>query len=348
MAQNIVSEELQRVLVELEHEKDAKLFGNKLKHRFMPIIYEHSVLRSEFEYRVHFYEQLPSTPEFKSLLVKIHRAFKIFYQGVDPLKLPEGGELEKQYGISMRKFHSLLAETWKWPPFGMLDAHIGIGVMNENTPPWGETIWKYMLFQPFVFEAHKHKAFKDNTECVQLFDQILDDIAQLREMVEGPLYQLHLAAFDGISTWADRPDWIRQESQIPSLLRDARVVCEELIFHMNKVEAERKKKGSRKKLIRSVKNGIVTTVKGDDYSFKKGKSSSALLCEKVYAYCQQVGDTMSIEKVFPEVWNQRFSSDLVANRKKVYFACKSVNDWAKRKGLPPLLKYEKTQIMRCA
>lgn len=348
MKESIIEERLRRALVELEQAKDAHHFGSLLQHNIMAIINEYLILKEEYERRVHFYKNLPSASEFRTLLNEIHAAQKAFYKAIDPQKFSEKEDedsFKRNTPYSAKEYHEMLASPWEWPAFGSADGHIGIGFVSEYRAPWQETLKKYDLMHPLVLEAEQHGALTESESLEQLFNKMMDDIKHLREMVEGPLYRLKLASFNHVDFYGARPGLIRNNTD--SLLRDTKIVCEELLLHFRSYENEQTQR-KRKKVIRSILKGIVTTTSGKEFPFKKKNSNSALLCEKVYAYCQHVGDKVSIEKVFPDIWKQSYSSDPLGNRKKVYFASRSANKWSSGKRLPPLLDCDKTHLMRLA
>lgn len=352
MVNSVTYEKFKQIGEEIAQVKDVHEFGRRLKYEFMDFIDNNPLLSKEWKRRSEFYENLRNSLEFKSLLDSIHKGFKHIQRTIEPKKLPENlrlmnqemKTLESVESFSLREIHTMLSKRSEWPKFDDLNETTGVYV-SKSSPPWDSCLRQYELFEPFFFKAERLKAVRGGDETVQVALQVLSDIKALRDLITTPLVRWHLHSFYDLRFYGRTPEFIQS---VDSVSKSVSRVCSELLFHLKETEEQRKNSGKKPTLVKSVIRGIVSTTTGKEIPFKKKTAKTSILCEKVYSDCRLVGDKVRIEFVFKDVWKDDYKSDSLGNWKTVDSACRNVNKWAKKHGLPDMLQCTTEWVERLA
>ena len=84
MSNSVTYDKLKQIGEEIAQIKDEREFGRRLKYELLDFIERHPALHDEWKRRSEFYEKLPSTLAFQSLLDSIHKGFSELKKRIDP------------------------------------------------------------------------------------------------------------------------------------------------------------------------------------------------------------------------------------------------------------------------
>jgi hypothetical protein len=273
------------IFAQIQTAKTANEMCQVLQYRLLPLIQGERMLAQEWERRVCYYRILSKETSYINLIDDIHDLLKKISKKIDPTKLSNKMEdrwnnnfrykdkvtQEKPDWLSAREMHSLMTSRKDW--FSLNEGEAGLapfqtsiiphqGIDDSFTAPWKYGLKQYKIWGSFLrYAVDKCNALNiDDPEVKQWILALFTKTQELETILERPSAEQCLPDFEWINWYA--VEGYTSDSSLPQIKERAVRIQKELEYFFLQHQEEKKEGKKEKRIVRSVKNGIITTVKG--------------------------------------------------------------------------------------
>lgn len=332
-----------------------------LPYKLLPLIESNEQLKEAYESRLHYYERLKKSPEYRSLYERMMAAMENVYWEIDrsslPIQkrtqyfLPKGQEIvgkydevtketwkERQEYVDAPAFYDALIKKDRWYDLGK-----GAGDRFEKDSrlcPWRATLDQFRALGEFLKEAKHAGAMKESG--VSFMEELKSLAAKLDEMLSIPWHRDSIPDFEEVYFYIEgrrRFGMLQPESgqddefTFKTAKESSMKVCEVLV---SALKAKQRHKTSRKSRVKYLGGGKFQ-YKGSSIEMKSS-AQYARVSQKVLEISRTLGKKVSIEDAMKALNRPYFKQGVTPQWKWLNGALDSANDWAESNGLPKLFK----------
>ncbi len=350
-----------------------------IPYELASVIAAEPALKEMYEKRVHFYERLRASSEYRTLYDQMLAAMNNLQREIDRSMLlesddalyflPKGEKMrwihdeptrekwpECKEHVSAQTFYAALSSRDRWCDLGE-GVGTKIALSDSNLCRWRATLEQFAEIKRFS-RQHSDALNAKGESYVATIRSVL---IRLDHLLKLPWHRDHIADFeevyiyiknrtgDGIETAPF--EWPDQEEDFKRAQKSAMIVCRELASHLAR---EQKYLAANHSSVTSAKepSSRLTYTKrtfryrGKDHRIK-GEPDYAFLCDVFYARCPKSDKKMRWDEVY-QYMPSVYRGEPHKGMEKMRGTIKSLNRWAEGniENTPELLRMEKGNIVR--